>query len=91
MSSLCLDVTQNIKAAEMDLYAVFNRYSADFTATSGGVVAPAEIDDRWAVAAGGRNVLLRHPLQFAIGGERPNPGRLSFLRRISGLAWAKRG
>ncbi|MTD93342.1 porin [Hyphomicrobium sp. xq] len=46
--------TQNLKAAEMDIYAVFNHYEADITATSGGVVAPLAIDDWWAATAGGR-------------------------------------
>ncbi len=43
-------VTQNIKAAEMDVYAVFNHYEADITTTT----TPVELEDWYAVAAGAR-------------------------------------
>jgi hypothetical protein len=44
-------VTQNISAADMDLYAVFNHYEADVTTATTGVLA---IEDWYAVVAGGR-------------------------------------
>jgi hypothetical protein len=47
-------VTQNIKAAEMDLYAVFNLYDADITTAQDANLGAVDIEDWWALAAGGR-------------------------------------
>ena len=55
-------VTQNIKAAEMDVYGVFNHYEADITGVAipgaavppGGITGNVPIEDWWAATAGAR-------------------------------------